>query len=517
VNDSDRPARLTETVVGATSLTGAGWVGGQIINLGIYVVLARLATPAEFGELAAGAILVVTGGLFADSGMRAALVHRRDRLEEATNTALIASLLAGVALSLAALAAAPLVGMVFSGENVAGVAAAASGWILIGSANTVPLALMQRRFSALRRLLVEPLGIVIFGIVSIATLTRGMGVWGLVLGNTAQRLTMVVAAWALVRWRPRLGLASFAMWREMIGYGRHVIAGQVVGLTGGQLQRAVVGGFVGTAPLGQYSYGTRLAVRPYEMVRSGSYFLFPAFARIADDPERLRRGFLRSLGAISLIAMPIGLVMVPLGEPLAVVLLGDRWQAAGYAAMAMCAYTGFRSMFSLSSETLKGAGRPQLLPRINLLSAVSGPIFMIALLPLGLTGVAAGISASAVVAATYALRQTGRVIELPGRRMLREMWPPAAAAVAMAIALYPVEHLVIQADSRSPALGVALLGVDATLAVGFYVAALALLSPRMTRELIGLLRAIRERLARGRRPLEPPEDTPLPSAATPAK
>jgi len=235
VSAPEQPGRLTPTVVRGSGLTGLGWAGGQIMNLAIYVVLARLATPTEFGQLAAGSILVLTGGLFADSGMMAALIHRRDRVEEAANTALVATMLAGVGLSLVVLAASPLVGLFFGSHVVATVAAATAGWVLLRAATSVPDALMQRRFSIVRRVIVEPVGIVVFGAVSIVTLTLGMGVWGLVLGNTAQLLTMVVAAFALARWRPRLRLASFPLWREMAGYGRHVITGQFVGLTGGQL------------------------------------------------------------------------------------------------------------------------------------------------------------------------------------------------------------------------------------------------------------------------------------------
>src|SRR5918999_3230136 len=124
---------LTGIVVRGVSLAGAGWGFGQALNLAIYLVLARLATPEDFGELAAGAILVAFGGLIAESGMAAALIQRRDRVEEAANTALLATLAAGLGLSLLALGAAPLVGLFFDSSEIAYVAAAASGWILLRS------------------------------------------------------------------------------------------------------------------------------------------------------------------------------------------------------------------------------------------------------------------------------------------------------------------------------------------------------------------------------------------------
>src|SRR5687767_1098048 len=154
---------LTATVFRGTGLAGAGWVVGQVLNLGFYIALARLLTPEDFGQVAAGAIVVGVGELVANSGMVAALSQRRDRVEEAANTALIATLLGGLGLTLVALALAPLVGLFFDSGEITEIAAATSVWILLRCATNVPDAIMQRRFSFLRRVVVEPLGIVVFG------------------------------------------------------------------------------------------------------------------------------------------------------------------------------------------------------------------------------------------------------------------------------------------------------------------------------------------------------------------
>src|SRR5436190_5400656 len=107
------PAPLAGTVVRGVSLAASGWAGGQVLNLGIYLVLAHIATPQDFGQLTAGAIVVSLGSIFAESGMMAALIQRPDRVDEAANTALIATLAAGLGLSLIALAVSPLVGIFF--------------------------------------------------------------------------------------------------------------------------------------------------------------------------------------------------------------------------------------------------------------------------------------------------------------------------------------------------------------------------------------------------------------------
>src|SRR3954468_8351902 len=74
---------LAGTVMRGVAIAGGGYALTQILTGVTYLVLARLATPAEFGQLAAGTLLVGLAGLFTESGMLSALVYRRDRLEEA--------------------------------------------------------------------------------------------------------------------------------------------------------------------------------------------------------------------------------------------------------------------------------------------------------------------------------------------------------------------------------------------------------------------------------------------------
>jgi PST family polysaccharide transporter len=490
---------------------------GQSLNFVAYVVLAHLATPQEFGQLAAGTIIVGFGELFANSGMLAALIQRRDRIEEAANTALVATLLAGIALSLVALALAPLVGLYFDSGEITEVAAATSAWILLRSATTVPDAIMQRRFSFLRRVIIEPLGIVVFGVTSIVLVANGLGLWGLVIGNTAQRAVMALAAWILARWRPNLRLASFDLWREMIGFGRHVVAAGLLRMISGQVNTAVLGRFVGTAALGQYRYAGRIAQKPLGfMINAGSYVLYPAFSRIAADEPRLRRAFLRSFRLTAAMAVPVGFVMLPLGEPFAALVFGEPWRDAGYAAMAMFAYVGGRSLISLAGEAFKAAGQPNLLSRMYLFSAAVTIASIVALLPFGLVGVSAAISLSSIAVTVYAVRTAGGVTGLSVARLVGAIWPAVAASLAMAAALLPVEHLAVDAAGRETALGLLLLAGEAAAAAAMYWGALAVLAPPLARELVGVTRkAARQLASRGpmaeRRP--GPEVAPTPTAA----
>jgi PST family polysaccharide transporter len=485
---------LTQIVVRGVGLAGSGFVLSQALTFAFYLVLARLATPGDFGAMAAGSIAVGIGFVLAESGMMAALIYRRDRVEEAANTALVATLLGGLGLSLLALLLAPLIGWYFQSERIGLVAAALSGYLVLRAGTIVPDALMQRRFSFLRRVVVEPLAVLAFGITAIILCARGLGVWGLVLGQYASVVVQVVLGWALARWRPRLRLASFAIWKEMAEYGRHVLSGEMVHRFAAEIDTLVVGRFLGAPALGQYRYALRFAAQPFgALVNVGSFVLLPALARISDDEVRFRGAFTRAFRWMSVVAIPAGLIFVPLGTPLLLLLLGPTWRQAAIAIAAMGGYPAARAYDSLASETWKATGNPRRLPRMHLLSAALSLVLMLALVPFGLNGVALALSLVSIGVAAYAIRGMSQVVGLPVRFLLGEIWPPLLAAVVMAGSILALDRLVIQAGDRGAAAGLALLGAEGLLAVAVYLSVLALVRPRTGREILDGLRSLRRR------------------------
>jgi PST family polysaccharide transporter len=154
--DVELPSNLTGLVLRGAGLAASGQALTGLLSLGSYFVLARLATPAAFGELAAGSIVVGIGLLVSESGMLGAIVQRQDRVDEAASTAFFATLLSGIALALVAALVAPLVGAFFHSGTITAVAAVLSGTIVLRQLTIVPDALLQRRFSFLRRVVLDP-------------------------------------------------------------------------------------------------------------------------------------------------------------------------------------------------------------------------------------------------------------------------------------------------------------------------------------------------------------------------
>ena len=213
------------------------------------------------------------------------------------------------------------------------------------------------------------------------------------------------------------------------------------------------------------------------IISGASYVILPAFARISDDRERFVGAFKQSLRWFAAVSMPLGLILVPMGVSLAVVLFGEVWRDAGYAAMALAPFVAAATLISVISEALKAEGRPQILVRIHTVTVAAGTAAMVALLGFELVGVAAGFSLGSCVGAGYALVRIGGVLDLPVRDMARQMAPAAIAAIAMAAVLLPIDRVWLDPPSHSTVVGLLLLAAEGLAGFAFYAGLLLMLAP----------------------------------------
>jgi PST family polysaccharide transporter len=277
------------------------------------------------------------------------------------------------------------------------------------------------------------------------------------------------------------------MWRSLASFGRHVFAADVVMSLGEKVDAAVIGRFLGTAALGQYRYAWRAAVFPLAaIVNVAGYVLYPVFASIATDRARLGDAFMRALRWISIAGLPASLMLLPLGEPLAVLALGEPWRPAGRCVAAMCGFAGGQMYALLATEVWKAAGRPKLLLRVSVASLLLLIVLMLALLPFGVTGMGIALSLSSLAAGAYSLASLHKILEIPIPALLAEIWPPAVAALASAGTLLIVDRAVVRSAAHATPLGLALVVGETFGALLLYGILLMRIRPRRLVELRAL-------------------------------
>lgn len=465
----------------------------QVTSLVTTLLLARLLSPEEIGIYAAGTVLTGFLVMFAEGGLRGALIQRQTQVEDSADTVFWATAATGVAMSLAALAASPLVGWYFRSELAAQIGAVTSGMLLMQALTNVPDGLLQRQFNFKRRLIVDPARSIAFGAMAVVLAYLGYGVWSLAIGNYFSMAVWLVGTWILGRWWPGRGRPSYRLWRELARYAYPLLIQSVVWQIREAGQAALVGRFLGAASLGQFRYGRRVGLLPTQaVVQVGSYVLFPAFSRLADDPERLRQAFLRSLRWLWIATAPVAAMIIALGEHAVVILLGDRWREAGVFLVAMAGYGATIGLKATSNEVIKGSGRSRLLNRVSVVQLVLGLGLVFVALPYGLFAVGLAISFTEMTLAVMAMMLARSVIGYTARELSRLLIPPLVGSVA-ALAVIGLLEQLVQSDDYPTLVGAAILVAEGLGFALIYFAVLRVLDPIAV---IGLLAVSRRYLRR---------------------
>lgn len=492
----DEPDPLAGTMRRGARISAVVLVVGQLVSFGQTLALGRLLSPAEIGVFAAGTVLTGFFVTFTDGGLKGALIQRQaDDEQDTAVTVFWATIASGVGMSLLALAAAPVISRVFDNAQAGLVAAFSAGSVFLHGLTTVPDGLMQRRFNFRRRMIVDPSVVISFAVVSIVLCANGWGIWGMVVATYCQQAVWIILTWSLARWTPRGGRPSFRLWRQLARFSSPLVIEVLVQRVRDVAESVMVGRRLDATALGHYRYGRRLSMVPgTAVVEIASYVLFPAFSRMAMEPARLRRAFLDALGWIWLIAAPVAGLLVCLGEPAVVILLGDRWRGAGVALMFMAGFGLGEAMNAVAFEAMKGTGHSRRLNWTTGLNLVSGLGLLVLLTPpLGLVGVGLAISGSALLVGITGLALARGPVGVRGRDIAARITGPTVAAVVVTTAVLLLDREVVHADSRGIVEGLVWLVIEVAAYAAVYVLALLVTAPHAASTLIGTLRRRRGR------------------------
>ncbi|GAA1920133.1 hypothetical protein GCM10009737_22060 [Nocardioides lentus] len=485
--DPERPGgggrTLRERIGRVAAASAAAVVFGQLVSLVQTVALARLLSPTEVGWFAAGSVLTAFASNVVEGGLRAGLVQREDRLDDAAETVFRATIVSGFLTMLLALGIAPLVALVFDSRTAGLVAASMAGGVFLFAFTNVPEALLQREFSVRRRLVVGPAVAVSFAVVSVTLAALGLGVWSMVIGSYASTLTWVATLWWICDWRPGRGRASLPMYRELVHFGFPLALGLFAEQTEKGVQAGVTGHVLGASGLGLFRYGERIAQIPVgALVEVSSVALFPAFSRIADDADRFRQSYLRALGLVVTAAAGVTALLVAIGEPLVVLVLGEQWRGAGVVLVAMAGLGLGKAFTTVSEEAIKGAGRTSLLNWYTLTEFTLTIALLLALVgPLGLVGVGLSVSVTALLVGLTVMTLARPVVGVRWRDLAATTLPAIVAAAGAGDVTHLLETELLRAETHSVLLGLALLALAGLVMLTSYVVLLRVLAPRAYR------------------------------------
>ena len=426
------PAELGRRVVTGARFVALNRVVQMVATWVTTVALARFLDPSEYGLAGMALVVFAILTVFQDSGLHAALIQRRDRIQEAVDTATAYTPILGVAVLLLCFALAPLAGVFFHRHEVTDLVRALGFVFLLRAFSQVPAAVLQKELMFGRFAAVTISGTIVQSGIVIGLAAGGAGAWSVIIGQLVLAGWQALLLWPLCPMRPHPRRASLTVLRELLGYGRHMVGTNVSNFASAYVDVAVVGRMLGSAAVGAYTLGFQTGRQAVASVTYVSNLvIFPAFSKLQDDLDRFRRAYLRSLRFVSVISVPAGLGLAAVSQQFVDVVYGTRWSAAG-PVVAIIALMGIVvSITAPMGEVLKAAGRPSLFFRLSLLQTALVAVGVIAVYRFGIAAVAGAQAGGVTVTGLVLGRSISRILDIDPREWVSTLLPSVVPGVVM--------------------------------------------------------------------------------------
>lgn len=332
--------------------------GQTLLSLGAGIVLARLLPPADFGLLAIAMVFTGFAELVASAGMGPAVVQRRDLTPMHLRVATTLSLLVGIALGGLLVACAPALGRFFNDPRVATIVPVLAIGVGFSTVSAVSRGLLVRRMD-FRRLFAIDVSAYLIGYAGVAIVLAllDFGVWSLVIGTTvslcAQGILLLLAA--PPTFPPSLARREC---RELLGFGAGVSLNNTINYLAANVDYLVIGKWLNATALGLYTRSYQLVTMPVAKISATlSGALFPSYAEIQENREKLRRAYLKAVGATSLLTFPILCGFAVSAETVIVGLYGENWRDAASVLRILALAGVFKSVFHLAGTIAQATGQ----------------------------------------------------------------------------------------------------------------------------------------------------------------
>lgn len=438
--EGDRPSSLKGAAV-----TGVRWVAisqvvTQVGSLAASVVMARLLTPAEFGQAAIAIILLPLSILLSFAGFGTALVQSKEVNALVVRSAASLSILVGATETVLLFLIAPLLAKPLFGSETSDLIQLISPVFFLGGLAVVPRALLQRQLKFQRLSVIEMAGFCGGTVVGLGAAFAGAGARALVLGALA---TAAISRLAMVSSAPFMKPAwSAEQNRKIIRFG---IPASLTSLSFWARQNAdyaVVGATLGSTATGLYWRAFQWGVG-YQNSLSGvmTQVAFPVLSR-SDGIEHLLALRARMTRVTNVMILPMQALIVATAPVLVPWLFGPRWtdavmptQLLAVAGMASCATVNH-------IQVMLAAGHPRPVMVLQLVSLAGVVAASLAAAPLGVVGVCAAMAALFVLMtfAVYYFLLHG-VLGIPMSALGTDLLPAALPMAILLCAAFPLTAL----------------------------------------------------------------------------
>lgn len=354
-------------------------VATRLVSIVRTAITARILSPTSFGIFGIASIGLESLEIFTETGINIFLVQEKDT-DSYINSAWVISILRGLLISMLLVITAPLIASFFKSSDV---------YVYILVLSVVPfikgfinpsIVMFQKNLAFHKEFWYRSIIFFLESLLTIIFTIYTKSPAGLAAGLIGGAVIELLISHVFVFPRPRIEFSSIKL-KKIVRNGKWVTLYGIFNYLSEELDNTVVAKMLGASSLGIYDLAYKFSYLPISEISDVvSRVVFPVYAKILDDRKRLMSSFLKSTVSISILVTLFGLGIFVFSTQIVVIILGQKWIAAGEVLRLLVLYGVIRGIFGPFSALFLAVGKQNYVASMTAARALTLSISIIPLI-----------------------------------------------------------------------------------------------------------------------------------------
>lgn len=343
---------------------------GIIISLVVTAILSRLLSPNDFGIVAVATVIISFFSIISDLGIAPAVVQNKELEKNDLSNLFSFTFWLSIISSLLLFLSSNAIADYYKSPFLIDICRIMSLSLFFNTINIVPNALIYKNkeflFLAKRSVLVQ----FMTGIVAILATIYGAGIYALTINPVLSAIFIFIITFH--RYPQRLVFTlGFVSLKKIFSFSAYQFMFNLINYFSRNLDKLLVGKFMGMISLGYYEKSYRLMMLPLQNITHViTPIMHPVFSDFQSDLYKLESSYIKIVRLLAFIAFPLSVFLFFTSRELMLLIFGMQWEDSVPVFSILSLSVGIQIILSTSGSIFQAAGDTRSLFISGLFSAV---------------------------------------------------------------------------------------------------------------------------------------------------
>lgn len=410
--------------------------GAQIVTFIVSIVLARILSPEDYGQIALITVFTAIMQVFVDSGLGTALIQKKDADDLDFSSVFYFNFVVCLILYAIMFMAAPEIANFYNDFSLTPIIRVISLTIVISGVKGIQQSYVSRNM-LFKRFFYATLGGTVFSaFFGIGLAYAGFGVWAIVAQQLSNTTIDTLILWLTVKWRPQK-MFSWERLKALLSFGWKMLVSAILDTIYGNIRSLIIGKMYSSAELAYYNQGDKMpCVIVSNINTSIDSVLLPTMANAQDDCTRIKEMTRRAIKMSTYAMAPLMMGLAFCAEPIIKLVLTDKWLPCVPYLRIFCITYMFYPIHTANLNAIKAMGRGDMFLKLEIAKKVVGIFLLISTMNFGVMIMTYSLLVGSVLNQIINSWPNRKLLHYGYGEQIKDILPSILLAVGMGICVY---------------------------------------------------------------------------------